>query len=381
MRNQTLSTGSEFENISERQLKYELFRALRRGESERAIAILKTKNADPNWRHAYMGWSVLLHAYFEDDPLVFDYLLTRDDLDISLKDDDGHDILFWMRIGGPSKKIDYKARLIEAKGTIAQKLQLLAEEKMEKLYIQSEKTRNEDPNNDPVSLNIGARYRINVTTGPLLAGEIVTYRGTHTEPAERGHDIFDDFIRPSGRIVSIPALNITVIDSFRIFLDVEEDFLKFPVHIRPLVKRLEYRSRSERSNAALSVQSPMHDYQIIAPILVKLALCERGENEFLKALCRIRHEALGLVESLEDPPVTGNTWGYEWILSRMGSTKYLDKYHTMLDSADSMLVRRVVAHIANIGDPASLPVLERIKDHSNFNVRSDVAKALATFRY
>lgn len=372
--------NEELKDLSEKELKYELFRAIRRHESERAIAILKQDKADPNWRHAYEGWSVLLHSYMEDDPLVFNYLLSRDDLDVAIADDQGHDIFYWMRCGGNDKKIDYKARLIEVKGSIGQKLLQLAEEKIRLLEAKVDELRHDNFQNDPLSLNIGSRYLLRVTHGPLKQGEIVTYSGTHTEPGERGHDTFDDFTTAGGKVLSIYMQVSTVKDSLNIFLDVEDDFIKYPERIRPLIKRLEYRSREVRSKAAACVQSSLHDYQDIVPILLKHAVRERCENEFLNALWRVRHEALGLVESFENKPATGKPWGYEWVLSRMGSTKHLAYYHQMLKSDEFMLVRHGIRHLVNIGDATSLAYLEAIKDHSNFNVRSDVEVALSTFK-
>ena len=375
-----MNNNCEFIDLDEKQLKYELFRALRRHESERAIAILKQEKANPNWRHSYGGYSVLLHSFFERDHLVFKYLLTRSDLDVSIKDDHGYDIFYWTSYSISDPVINYRSLLAEAKGSVAQKLQLIVDDKIRAITAESEEKWRQDPLNEAVSLNLGCRYKLSLTHGPLSAGDIVTYSGTHNEPAERGHDVYDDFTFSNGQVKSIYRSSMTVKDSLKIFLDVDEDFECYPEHIRSLVKSLENRAKSTRIQAAKIVLSPLLDYQYIVPILLKHALRERSQNEFLNALCRVKTEAIALVEAYQNTPPSRHTWGYEWILSKMGSSKYLTDYHAMLNSEDSMLIRNAVSHIVNIGDPTSIQYLEAIKDHTQFNVRTDVAKALQLIR-
>ncbi len=152
-----MAPEDDFKNLDEKKLKYELFRALRSHESQRVITILEFEKESVNWKHGYGGHSVLLQTLFENDPIVFNYLLTRDDLDLNAKDDNGHDIFYWMQFSGSNAAIDYKSRLIEVRGSIGQKLHHAAESKIKSNFVESEAMRRQDPQQAPLSLNIGTR--------------------------------------------------------------------------------------------------------------------------------------------------------------------------------------------------------------------------------
>jgi hypothetical protein len=68
-----------------------------------------------------------MQALFENNAEVFAYLLTRNDLDLSITDDGGNDIFYWARLGCHAPAIDYLGRLVEMRDTALQKTFLAAE--------------------------------------------------------------------------------------------------------------------------------------------------------------------------------------------------------------------------------------------------------------
>ena len=362
-----MTLDDELKKLDKRALRYELFHALRQHQSDRAIAILEQQKANINWYSSFEKYSVLILSLIEDDPIVFKYLLSRKGLDLSAHDHEGHDILFWLEVDFGPRAFDYVAHFKLTNGSIAQQLGHRPKKKLEDL-------RPETP-----SLNIGFHYKMKATYEVLQKGEVFTYLGTHSEPAERGCDRFHDFGLENGMVKSVYWMPQNLKDSLAWFLDVDGDYARFPASILPLIKRLEYRAESVRTRAAESITPQLADSEYVIPILLKHAIRGHRENEFLNALCRLKKEALPYVENYEQLPANTPFGGCAWVLASMGSLKYLANYHDILKSDNNMQVRYAIAYIANIGDPSSKIHLEKIRDHSNYNVRIEVEDALKLF--
>jgi len=368
-------TNSEFAELTEKELKYELFRALRRHESERAIAILKDSRVDANWQHGYKGRSVLMQAFFEKDEEVFMYLLSRPEIDAKLQDDDGHTIYYWLRILPQGSKINFKTELIRAKGN-GPKSEMEQEDygaiEYDEAFYEKES----------FSLYLNRRYKLLDNFREMKKNHIITYIGTHTEPAERWHDTYHDFEHESGKITSIPSWKMpqNLRESHHVFEDVLDDLSGIPAEAHKYIHALKDRSSKIRLEAATSINPDIPGLEHIMSIILEIALRRSDiENPYIDALVRIGDKGLSFVE--------GGTAGriasenslrqFERILAKLGSTKNLKKHYETLKNGDQFAIRFAIKQLRELDDLNAIPHLKELLNNENYNVRTDAKKAMA----
>lgn len=237
---------------------------------------------------------------------------------------------------------------------------------------------NRDVLEDNFSLCYGQRYRVLTNRPPLARDMLVTYRGAHQEPADRGWDYSHHFENANGELLVLPIDKTprTIAESLRVFEDVEHADAK-QWRNPSLMSGLYHRAKRIRERSATKLTSESAGIAEAVPRLYELALMASGSNPFTAALTRVAQAALPLVSELDDNVSAELAAASENILATLGSDKYVSRYREELYSADPIEVRRAVKRLAQVGDHAAEPRLQELAQHSNMNVRFAVRDALA----
>jgi hypothetical protein len=158
-----------------------------------------------------------------------------------------------------------------------------------------------------------------VSFAGMLKDQVVTYQGTHTEPAERWHDTFHDFSSPTRNKVSLDFSQMpqTVEASQDIFADVKEDLEKYPSEVRTVMAGLMFRSAIVRQETASKVAPDIPGISHAFPVLVDLALRESTEGEFVQTLRRLGPPARSYAE--QRSLAADASANFQRLLSRLGS--------------------------------------------------------------
>lgn len=235
-------------------------------------------------------------------------------------------------------------------------------------------------NKDIFSMNIGGTYKVVQDFYQLKKGSLIVFNQVLGETVDKGtyreHFMFTD---ENGRLFGIPTSSLpkSMKESYHIFEDVLIDLPSGVTNrTKDIAKALQDRSPFIRESAARRIDSQSEELQYIYPIILKLALETNSENLFCKVFYTLGENAKTFLESEIAENMSHEHRNHHLILSKLGSDKYLETYYRALYSQDSRLVCRYISYLENIGLSESIPYLEPMKLHKNYNVRFAAKRAL-----